>query len=244
MITTSIEALETAFAPCKTCGREFEFESLWIGRIDFGRTMRPDCPACQERKTREDAERDRRAMMERREETIRGQIPPDLLATDPDHESFNYGLWSVTRQWRPYGDFWLGLVGPAGTCKTRCMALLAADLIRDGVRVCWTTANRLKDASDDRKSLDGSARTLAREHLAECRAAGWLFLDDLGKNEWTQAFESQFFQLLDHRKNHRLPVVYSSNARPEEFSQVISKLNAWPIIGRLKDRTTLIDLFS
>jgi len=243
MNTETIEALETAVTRCKTCGVEFEYEPILIGNIDFGLTMNPDCPACHRGKTREAEMVSQRETMALREEMVRSRIPPDLLATDVEHEDFNYGLWSVTSQWRPWGNFWLGLVGPAGVCKTRCMALLAAQLIRDGIRVYWTTANRLKDCADDRKNRDVSIQACAREHLEDCKHAGWLFLDDLGKNEWTPGFESQFFQLLDHRKNYRLPLVYSSNAKPDEFSQMISKMNAWPIIGRLSDRTTLIDLF-
>lgn len=138
--------------------------------------------------------------------------------------------------------FWLGLIGPAGRCKTRCLALAAKAAILRGNRVTWTTANRLLEAAHDRNSKDKALATLAREHLAECLHAGVLVIDDLGKNEWTAAFESQFFQILDHRKNHRLPLLFSSNAHPEGFSLVLSDLNREPIIGRLMDRTTLLEI--
>lgn len=239
----TIEATETAIANCKNCNRAYTYEPLMIGNRDFGLTMNPLCPECEAAKEAWHADVMRAALEDKREAQVRSQIPPDLLDTDIFREGFNYGLWSVFSQWGPNGDFWLAVVGAAGKCKTRCMALLAAQLIRQGVRVCWTTANRLKDATADRNHRERAVSMNAREHLADCMHASWLFIDDLGKNEWTPAFESQFFQLLDHRKNYRLPVVYSSNAHPSEFSQVISPLNASPIIGRLLDRTTLIDLF-
>jgi DNA replication protein DnaC len=94
----------------------------------------------------------------------------------------------------------------------------------------------------DRHNRNLSISTIARAHLAACLTTPWLFLDDFGKNEWSPAFESQLFQILDHRKNHRLPLVYSSNAHPSDFSLTISSLNAAPIIGRLLDRTTILEL--
>lgn len=221
----------------------FLYEPIWICGKDFGKTLHRVCADCEEQAARIERLREDKERRDRREENIRAQIPPDLLATNTRHPEFDASLWQAVSGWQPGADFWLALVGGAGKCKTRCMALLAARQIRAGVRVTWTTSNRLKDASADRNHRERAVSAMGREHLEECAHAGWLFIDDLGKNEWTPAFESQFFQIIDRRKNHRLPVVFSSNAHPTELSQVISPLNAAPIIGRLLDRTTLIDLF-
>lgn len=234
--------LEQATATCRDCGQVFRYEPIYVGLLDLARNLHARCEQCADVLEREAQRRyndDRQAAIE---ESIRAQIPPDLLATDVRHPDFNAELWSAVSRWRPGAEFWLGIVGASGACKTRCMSLLAAKALRGGVRVLWTTANRLKDASADRGHRERAVSLLAREHLADCLHASWLFLDDLGKNEWSPAFESQLFQILDHRKNHRLPLVFSSNAHPEEFSHVISALNAAPIIGRLLDRTTLLDL--
>ena len=234
--------IEQAQAVCKTCGQAFYYEPIWIGNCDYGKFVNTQCDLCAAAaEAREEARRkaERQAVIEGQ---IRAQIPPDLIDTDPAHPEFNRELWAGVRGWRPGENFWLGIIGDSGLCKTRCMALLAAKAMRAGVRVTWSTANRLKDAASDRTHRELSVSMLARQHLQDCLHSGWLFLDDLGKNEWSPAFESQFFNILDHRKNHRLPLVFSSNCHPEGFSQLISPFNRAPIIGRLLDRTVLIDL--
>ncbi len=239
---TTMEPEQQAVTECKLCGQMFAYEPIWICGKDFGRTLHLHCTGCEARALREAGRVKAEARQAEREASIVAQIPPDLLATDVTRADFKRGLWEIVRQWGPAGDFWLGIIGGAGLCKTRCMALLAARVMRDGGRVVWTTANRIKDASADRGHRERGVSLLAREHLEDCLHAGWLFVDDIGKNEWGPAFESQFFKILDHRKNYRLPVVFSSNAHPSALSQMITPLNAGPIIGRLLDRTTLLDL--
>jgi DNA replication protein DnaC len=241
-MSTAIATIEQARTTCKTCGQTFFYEPILFGKVDLGLVVNTRCERCEQKaQADEDARRnrERQAVIEGQ---IRAQIPPDLLATEHTHPEFNRELWAGVRSWRPGSEFWLGIIGQSGLCKTRCMALLAMRAMRAGVRVTWSTANRLKDAASDRTHRERTVSLLARQHLEDCLHGGWLFLDDLGKNEWSPAFESQFFQILDHRKNHRLPLVFSSNCHPEGFSQLISGLNSAPIIGRLLDRTTLIDL--
>jgi DNA replication protein DnaC len=243
MNPTTVEQSQLATTACRDCGTATMYETIPFFGIDLALSLHLRCDACQ--KALDDAVAAEAAAKQaaEREALIDRNVPPDLRETNEDHADFNRALWEAVRRWRPGKDeFWLGLIGPAGICKTRCMALLAMKAMRAGVRATWTTANRLLDASAERKSGDRQLAALAREHLSDCLHAPWLFIDDLGKNEWTGAFESQFFQILDHRKNHRLPIVYSSNAHPDHFSLVLSDLNREPIIGRLKDRTTLIHM--
>jgi DNA replication protein DnaC len=234
---------ETATCPCASCGTPVTYECIWIAGMDFGRTLNQHCDACAARIDAEVEAQMRQSRREEREAKVRAMLPPDLLETDENHPDFNRPLWRAVSAWRPSPEaFWLGLVGPAGRCKTRCLALAAKASILRGNRVVWTTANRLLEAAHDRSNKDRQIATMAREHLADCLHAGVLVLDDLGKNEWTNAFESQFFQILDHRKNHKLPLLFSSNAHPEQFSMCLSDLNREPIIGRLQDRTTLVQI--
>lgn len=245
-MTTKLETSTMATTACRDCGTSMIYETIPLFGQDLALSLHLRCDACTQALDAVVAAEAAAKLAAEREAHIERNVPPDMRATDVDHEHFNRGLWDAVRQWRPArdgkGDFWLGLVGPADMSKTRCMALLAMKAMRAGVRATWTTANRLLDASQERKSMDRQLATLAREHLSDCLHAPWLFLDDLGKNEWPAAFESQFFQILDHRKNHRLPIVYSSNAHPDHFSLVLSDLNREPIIGRLKDRCTLIHM--
>lgn len=238
-----LEAPKMATTQCRDCGTSMIYETIPLFGQDLALMLNLRCDDCAKAMEEKAAAEAAAKLMFERQEMIDRVVPPDLRETDEDHADFNRALWEAVKRWRPSRDeFWLGLIGPAGICKTRCMALLAMKAMRAGVRATWTTANRLLDASQERKSGDRQLATLAREHLADCLHAPWLFIDDLGKNEWPPAFESQFFQILDHRKNHRLPIVYSSNAHPDHFSLVLSDLNREPIIGRLKDRCTLIHM--
>lgn len=232
---------------CRNCGQVFCYEPILVMGMDLGKSIHHLCDYCIAKdEERVSAERE----TQRREEietTLRATIPWDLIETDEFHPNFNRALWQAVANWRPTRmEFWLAIIGPAAQSKTRCMAMLAMKAMRRGTRVVWTTANRLRDCVADKNHKQSGDlahyAVLARQHLAECLHAPVLFIDDLGKNEWTGAFESQFFQILDHRKNHRLPTIYSSNAHPEAFSLVLSDLNREPIIGRLLDRVTLIDL--
>lgn len=235
----------TATTRCHTCGTEIVYEPMIAGEIDLALALHRHCEDCTAASKAEAEKREREAAIEKARATLRAIIPPDLLDTDPKHEEFNLPLWTVVRMWSPTPrERSLGIIGPAAKCKTRIMALLAKRVVLGGSRIAWTSAVRLADAARDRNSRDCSISAVAREHLADCLNVPWLFLDDLGKNEWGSSFESQLFQILDHRIGYRLPIVWSANAHPEEFSQVISLHNAWPIIGRLLDRTTLLDLTS
>jgi hypothetical protein len=233
----------TALAPafCKTCNQGFHYEPiLGVNNVDFGNIsgLCPTCEAELERRRETEKAAERRALAEAVIETI---IPEDIRATTTDHPEFNTALWNQVRHWRPSADsYWLSVIGRAGRCKTRCIALLAMNAIRWGVPVTWTTSFQIKDAAADR-NRDTILAIPAREHLGKCKRTAWLFIDDLGKQgEWTASFEAAIFEILDHRKAHRLTTVFSSNSHPEEFSQLISPVNVEPIIGRLLDRTTLI----
>lgn len=248
MTTTS----ETPMAEteCEGCGQKVFYEPIFIGKIDFARQLHRQCEQCSELAAEEDRKRAQDARQAELREIVRRTIPPELLpkeldplGTDIEHPKFQAAMWKIVRKWRPgpHGN-WIGLIGPAGECKTRCLGLLAANMIMAGNRVVWTSAMRLHaDATVGLRSRDRNVQRLAEEHLGECMTSGWLILDDLGNNEWSPAFESRLFMILDYRKNNRLPLAYSSNTHPTGFHACITSVNAAALIGRLTDRTDLFD---
>lgn len=234
------------------CGTRYEFESIPFGQTDLGEALAPVCPACAE----VEAEQVRAAEDERRKqgyrERVLGTLPPDLLpvwldslGTDPDHADFPQEAWQRVRRWRPGArGGGLGLVGPAAAGKTRLLVLLAEKIIMQGIRLVWTSAMRLhKEAAVNLRSRERKISEAAREHLMDCQAASYLVIDDLGNNEWCPAFESELFSLLDHRRNHRLPTLWSANAHPEEFHLLISSVNPAALIGRLLDGTAVLNFY-
>lgn len=241
---TPIEEPVMIQGQCRDCGQGYWLESIIILNQELGHCVQPICDGCNAAQEKAEAQRITAERSARIEAEILAAVPPDLYATDIRHPKFNGELWTAVSRWRPNttGNFWLGIVGLAGQSKTRCLTLLYMRAMRAGIRCTWTTANRLQDAAKDRHSRDNQVATLAREHIQSCLRSPWLFLDDLGKNDWNREFETVFFQLLDHRKNHRLPLLYSSNSHPEQLSLLLSDANRDPIIGRLLDRTSILKL--
>ena len=246
--------MDTIEIPKKTnvcaCGKSYEYDSIPFGKGDLGLTIAPQCPEC----TEQLAEASRIAKLERDREEYRTRvlavIPPELLpvwldplGTDPAHEDFNAEKWEKVRRWRPgpHGNG-LGLIGSAGTCKTRILALLAEKILMQGVRLFWTSAMRLHtEAAINRRSKERRLAFGAIEYFESCMSASYLVIDDLGNNEWCPAFESQLFTILDHRMNNRLPVLWSSNCPPEDFHLKITSVNPAALIGRLVNRTAVLD---
>jgi chromosomal replication initiation ATPase DnaA len=229
--------------PCVDCGAGVPYEPILVMGRDLGRVLARYCDACEtKRKIADD-----QARAEERRNCITAalaKIPPELRLTTLDHPEFNLSLWLAVKAWTTGPDAeWLGLIGPAGCCKTRVLALLAMRGIRAGQRVIWTSAVKLQTEAERSNARDHVLASNAREHLLECQYAPVLIIDDIGKNTWDHRFERHFFTILDHRRNYRLPVLWSANVHPEGFSQVITKANAGPIIGRLMDRTAIFDLF-
>lgn len=235
---------------CRDCGQEFYYETIPFGNVDLGLQLAQFCDLCAARleQVRIEEERAKRAAVNRARvlETLEPELLPvwlDPLGTDPDDPRFNRDKWEVVKRWRPgaHGNG-LGLIGGAGTCKTRILALLAEKILMQGLRLVWTSAMRLHtEAAINLRSRDRALMQVAREHFQDCMSAPYLVIDDLGNNEWCAAFESQLFTVLDYRKNRRLPVLWSANAHPEEFHLRITSVNPAALIGRLLDGTNTLD---
>lgn len=238
-----------AMAVCG-CGKSYEYETIPFGKSDLGLTLNPDCPACAASRAADLRAAKRARERETHRARVVAMIPPELLpvwldplGTDPDSPEFNRPKWDEVRKWRPgpHGNG-LGLIGGAGTCKTRILALLAEKILMQGERLFWTSAMEMhRQASLNRRSRERKHTQAAIEYFQECLAARFLVIDDLGNNEWCPAFESELFTILDHRMNHRLPVLWSSNRHPEEFHLCITSANPAALIGRLLNRTNTLD---
>lgn len=238
-------------AVCKACSKTFPYEPIIFGSIDLALALATHCPACTADQMAKEAEAEKSRRHAERRELVLQCIPPALLpdslnpgrGTDISRDDFNLPMWKLIQKWRPVTHgHWIALIGSAGMCKTRCLALFAEKLIMQGNRVFWTSAMRLhQEASINLKSRERSVHLIAREYLAECLNTPWLILDDLGNNQWSPEFESQLFTILDHRRNNYLPFAYSSNSRPEELYHSITCVNPAALIGRLLDGTSIFD---
>jgi len=214
------------------------------------RTMLPSlpslCTACYEVSHREDEARDRRdrenAEHRRRLALLDATVPPEILATDLSHPTFNKALFVAAQGWQPDSGKWLFISGPPGKCKTRVVGLLVKRLILDGHRVTWATAGELQAAVEALNAYGKSEAAHRAAEMAKLRAwrtAGILVLDDLGKNTWFPTLESKLFDLIDHRKTNYLPTIITANSPLKDLLREMLQASgnnaarSGPIIGRI-----------
>ena len=218
------------------CGREISSEYLAL-TAQFPRILKQGiCEECQEKV---DAERAEAAAVQREEEERDKrraklvEIPPEMRRTKIEHPQFNPDLWLRVKRWKPESMRWLGIVGGAGECKTRCMALLARRLILAGLTVKWTTAVDFQEQVDMLLNGERGDTRRSNEYFQACKMAGILVFDDIGKNTWNPTMERRMFALIDYRKTHDLPMLWTANTHPLEMLGMLSADRGAPMIGRI-----------
>jgi len=186
-----------------------------------------------QRKRKEAAEREARLEV----------IPPEMRRTDIARKDFNLGIWIRVEDWKPSCAKWLGIIGGAGQCKTRCLALLAVKLILAGHRLHWPTAVEFQERVDDLRSDIRAAREEAAAYFKHCKRTPILVLDDFGKNTWTPMVEKYLFSLIDHRKTHDLPILWSANTPPKLILKTgeLSLDRGAPLIGRILEASNILN---
>jgi hypothetical protein len=243
--------------PCDDCRAPAEYVPFIVNGNDLMGTVPHLCDKCaQERQERDEEEARQSRLFERRRiwEKI---VPEKYRETDTSSPEFNKPLWHYVRS--QHVEKSMALIGPAGRCKTRVFALLAARAINLELSVGWCPANAFQWASqtkfDDEEGRD------ARAWLKKWRRCDVLFIDDLGKQKWTESVESEFFYLLEERSSENRPTHWSMNPDPSDIitdqslaadpvgilaraldpSGAASKRARFaPIVSRLLDNTTLI----
>lgn len=99
--------------------------------------------------------------------------------------------------------------GSPGTAKTRCLARLALQKIKDGFTCEWIDASEFSEIVG---SLgDPAERPAAIDRLAQLSEADFCVIDDLGSSPFTTARTARLLQLVDFRHRHQLPLAVSSN---------------------------------
>lgn len=240
----------TAETTCLRCGQPYPYTPILVGGRDLALSVERHCPNCAAELEHEADEHARVRVLNERAEIFKRTVPPALWpkpldsdGTDIKSPEFNQPLWEAVSRWRQgkKGDR-IALIGPAGQCKTRCLALLAENLIMRGNRLMWTSAMRMHDeATYHLRSRDREIQAKALAYLNDCRTVPWLVLDDVGNNEWSPAFESQLFTILDFRMTNFLPMAFSSNKHPAELQKLITKVDPAAFIGRLIYRASIFD---
>ena len=224
------------------CGKPASKELLELRRLfKFIGVRCDECEAKRESDEAEQARRSNMAMEMAARESRLQVIPPEMQRSSIAHPDFNPGLWVRVEHWQPSCGKWLGIVGGAGECKTRCISIIARRLILDGHRLTWTTAVDFQDRVDDSLRGDRGESKEAHRYFAQCKSAPILVFDDFGKNTWNPTLERHLFSVIDHRKTHDLPILWTANTPLLEIlgMNVLSKDRGAPIIGRMLENSII-----
>lgn len=224
---------------CEACHETFSYEpSIINGREIFARHY---CPPCGERISQEyDAatETARNAeLAAHRAATWQGICPPLYDETDP--ERIPPPFRSAITGWK-YSPRGLGLIGPAGQCKTRASYTLLRRMHDAGLSCDAVTATAFARLCIHQFSEDKNQSTRSARKLSSLRDCDVLLIDDLGKSKMTERCEVEFFDLLEHRTSHLHPTIWTANARGDELLALMSPDRGEPILRRLAEFSEIV----
>jgi DNA replication protein DnaC len=67
-----------------------------------------------------------------------------------------------------------------------------------------------------------------------------LLIDDIGKGKMTDRAEMELFDLLETRTSHKLPTIWTANAKGDDLLRMMSEDRGEPIIRRLSEFSEIV----
>lgn len=220
---------------CAKCDTMIEREPLML----FGREWFPFwiCDSCEARDQAEQTRVQHDAAEQKRTAAWQRICPP--LYQDTDVTRLPAELRDIINTWR-CGPRGLGLFGAVGQGKTRACYQLLKRCHDEDLSCHALTATRFAMASADQYSDDTNRRQRARHAIEACSSADVLFLDDLGKNKFTERVELDLFDVLEHRTSHLLPTLWTANATGDALAAMLSPDRGAPILRRLVEFSQIV----
>ena len=234
MTSSNNEIIETV--ACAECFEPFTNKVFMLAgkRLNF-QTL---CDACSDKADAEYTQQQTDQEMAQRLNTFTSQCPPLYQDTDPSRLYAPYV--QAVDEWK-YSPQGLLLVGPAGKGKSRAAWMLLKREIMAGRRCYGITATQLAKAAADQWHSRAIERYHAEIMLWEAKGCSILFLDDLGKQKFTERAETELYDLLEYRTSHKKPTIATSNSDGKSFRQMLSEDRGEPILRRLQQFSTTIN---
>lgn len=158
------------------------------------------------------------------------RIPPRYRLAEADHPEVTTWVQQVTLASRPGPGGTPGIAqgpslliaGPTGSGKTHQAYGAIRSLLKAGVRLRWTklTATELYASQRPRQGTD------TERDMRDLMTSPLLVLDDLGAakaSEWT---EELTLRLVDHRYEHLLPTIFTTNLAPGDIKNALGDRTA------------------
>ncbi len=163
--------------------------------------------------------------------------PPLYRNTDPEKLAIDPMIMREVLSWQvsPKG---IGLVGESGRGKTRLLYLLLNKLYEAKHRVHATTAKRFENCCHRMFDKENEAR----DAIAECKSTSILFIDDIGKEKYTERVESEFYDLIETRTSYLRPILWTANYGGEQLTKMMGADRGTPIVRRLREFSTVFSV--
>jgi DNA replication protein DnaC len=197
-------------------------------------------PQCEPRAAEIRAEQERRVerchkLVDRRRE-VRAWIGSSLLPTDFRHKTLrtyqpapeNLQVIAALDAWRPSSDYGFLIQGKTGVGKTHLgMALLHRAARRYQRDLTVATLPAYAPVGFFLESVRESMGVITRRILN----ASALLMDDLGAENCTDYAREVIFKLLEHRGNHKLPTIVTTNLDLNELRTRLHERISSRLIG-------------
>ncbi len=208
---------------CLVCKERFAYRAP-----EQDRTQPSRCAACEEKAEQEALAQEREQARFQRIERARERVPP--LYRENDVSRFP-AVWEKVQAWTP-NDGGFGLVGPTGVCKTR---MVYERLVSTEEAWLALTGFRLQLAAQQKWSDPDSKRL-----IEQARKVPVLFIDDLGKQRFSESGEAEIFDLIEERVSHARPIIFTSNLVGDDLERMMSENVAVPLLRRLREFCQII----
>lgn len=201
---------------CRICGQQSICDGLGVIRYDvplddkrFGKLFR-----CPNNPPEQDVDRQERLRKLSQMEVLRDKeftqfVVNESMLKPAEAQSLHMAL-SMAARFAENPEGWLLLEGTYGCGKTHLAAAVGNERLRRGDLVLFITTPDLLDHL--RSTFGPSSETGYDEMFDRIRGAQLLILDDLGAENSSAWAQEKLFQLLNHRYNHQLPTVITTNA--------------------------------
>lgn len=223
--TPNSEMMTEEMTLCRVCKNPFPSQKAEMevagAMIKFAQTACDDCIEEYEARTKESR-------------TKLGRIPWEEIAPPLYQQKFEMDLLpELTRpvatkvfEWKN-GPRGVGLIGNSRTGKTPIMFELMRRWYETGASVMLSSG---VEFASQVGSL-GSGRETVIQRAQNC---DMLFLDDIGKEKFTERVEADLYAVLEHRRRYLRPVFATVNSRGDVIAGKMSADGGIPIVNRLK----------
>lgn len=229
--------------PCRRCrnpflSRTMKFEAAGAVMM-LSATICEPCAVIEEREQEESRERYRQGVIRRQSDAREAQwaalCPVEFRTTTEG------GKTEIARLEREapkihqltawaFGARGLIIRGKTRRCKTRSTWRLLRRLWVDRKSIIALTAARF-----DRECRDAAGNFTLSAWFDRLANVDVLFVDDLGKAEWTPATEASWFDLVDQRTRENRPIIITTNDDGASLQSRMSPQRAEAMIARLRD---------